>query len=110
MVTIIADLLLHSRGELPQDNLIAVEMKKSTRPRLHKEADRERLIAMTSVPGKMVWSANGTAHPEHVCGYELGVYVELDVRRTSFLVEKYKKGKLVDTRAGSFGQRQLSLL
>ncbi|MBS7693162.1 hypothetical protein KIN08_06105, partial [Vibrio cholerae] len=48
IITINCDLVLHSRGEnLVQDNLIALEMKKSNGRRSEKEKDRERLKALT---------------------------------------------------------------
>lgn len=42
IIKINCDLIAHSRGELiEQDNLIAIEMKKSTRPKWDKDNDRE---------------------------------------------------------------------
>jgi hypothetical protein len=47
-VAVTCDLILHSRGEIAsRDNLIAIEMKKSDRPREEKEKDRVRLRALT---------------------------------------------------------------
>ena len=42
-----------------------------------------------------IWSNDGVAHPEHVCGYLLGVYLELNVAKKTFLVEEYAQGQLV---------------
>lgn len=79
-IVINADLILHSRGNtVARDNLIAIEMKKSTRPDREKEKDRERLIAMTKSSYDDIWSADGKTHPEHVCGYEFGVFLDLDI-------------------------------
>lgn len=68
------DLILHSRGRHPeQDNLIAVEMKKSSRPEREKESDRDRLIALTADSFDNIWAFDGHSLPEHVCRYVLGV-------------------------------------
>ncbi|MDO8282470.1 MAG: hypothetical protein Q7U10_07590 [Thermodesulfovibrionia bacterium] len=78
VVSITADLIVHSRGELPapDDNLIAVEAKKASRPTREKEDDRARLIAMTSEPNNGVWNWED-GHPEHVCGYSVGIFMEI---------------------------------
>lgn len=48
VVSIVCDLIIHSRGEIPdKDNLIAIEMKKSYRPSMEKENDKARLVALT---------------------------------------------------------------
>ena len=97
-VTINCDLILHSRGEhIEQDNLIAIEMKKSTRPRDSKNADRQRLIALTKDSFDDLWSFDGTTLPEHVCRYVLGVYYEIKYTRRQILVEYYRKGELQRT-------------
>ena len=44
-INIVCDLLLHSRGEQEDDNLIAVEMKKTSGKAKDKQTDRERLQA-----------------------------------------------------------------
>ena len=75
-----------------QDNLIAVEMKKSTGKRIDKEKDRDRLECLTKSPNQEVWSCGGKALPEHVCGYGLGVYYEVNFRREIILVEYYCEG------------------
>lgn len=94
IVTINCDLILHSRGKSVQDdNLIAIEMKKSSRPEYEKVSDKNRLIAMTKSSFDGVWSNDGKAHPEHVCGYKLGVYIELDVNNRFALIEYYRKGE-----------------
>lgn len=93
VVTINCDAILHSRGTNPrQDNLIAVEMKKSTRPQKEKDSDRKRLRALTKDSYDNVWSFDGIALPEHVCGYVLGYYIELNSKSRTCLFEQYKKG------------------
>lgn len=93
IITINCDLIVHSRGQnVLQDNLIAVEMKKSTGKRIDKEKDRDRLECLTKSPNQEVWSCGGKALPEHVCGYGLGVYYEVNFRREIILVEYYCEG------------------
>ena len=68
-VRIICDLILHSRGERPaDDNLIAIEMKRSTRPEHEKDEDRLRLRTLTRSSYDGIWSADGVTLPEYVCG------------------------------------------
>jgi hypothetical protein len=94
VVTVCCDLILHTRGKsIPHDNLIAIEMKKSDRPAGKKESDRKRLRAMTKASYDDVWSADGETHPEHVCGYILGVYLELNLQAAKFDVEFYSAGE-----------------
>lgn len=96
-VTITCDLILHSRGLDPEkDNLIAIEMKRSTHPEREKHKDRVRLIALTRAPWEGVWSADGRAKPEHVCDYVVGYFVELDSRAGTFRIEEYARGELVN--------------
>ena len=91
-MTIVCDLILHSRGRSKwQDNLIAVEMKKSTRLSSDKQSDRERLMALTRLTDG-VWSADGVTLPEHVCGYVLGVYYEINFNDMTALLEYYSNG------------------
>ena len=93
VIPISCDLIVHSRGEIvKQDNLIAIEMKKSTAFRLEKAKDRERLIALTKDSFDDVWSFDGRALPEHVCRYVLGVYYEINFHRQSIILEYYRKG------------------
>jgi|ERR1700730_1944182 hypothetical protein len=86
-INVVCDLLLHSRGELKDDNLIAVEMKKTDGSDADKQSDRERLQSLTTA------SPEG-AEPDHVCGYKLGYYLEVDTRNASLLVEEYRAGNL----------------
>jgi hypothetical protein len=81
VISITCDLILHSRGEnIRNDNLIAIEMKKSERPNREKEEDRVRLRALTKGSYDDVWSNDGVTLAEHVCGYQLGLFIELNVR------------------------------
>jgi hypothetical protein len=97
IVTIQSDLIVHSRGKfIEQDNLLAIEMKKSTRPEAEKIADRNRLRAMTKTSYDDVWSADGQTHPEHVCGYILGVYIILNIAARKYTLEFYRHGEQVN--------------
>ena len=92
-IPINCDLIVHSRGEnIRQDNLIALEMKKSSATRARKDKDRERIIALTKDSFDDVWSFDGKTLPEHVCRYVLGVYYEINYSRKSILIEYYCKG------------------
>lgn len=93
-VNITCDIIIHSRGEnKKQDNLLAVEMKKSNRPEFEKDSDKMRLRALTKDSYDNIWSNDGKTFPKHVCGYILGVYMEIDNLKRVCLVEFYEKGK-----------------
>lgn len=94
VVTINCDLIVHSRGEyLSDDNLIALEMKKSTAKKVDKYNDRLRLECLTKDPTNDVWSYGGGAFPENVCGYKLGIYYEINFNKNFILIEYYGNGK-----------------
>ncbi len=93
VITVQCDLLLHSRGEVVgRDNLIAIEMKKSYRSQAEKDDDRKRLRALTK-KSDGVWAYDGQAHPEHVCGYVLGIFIDVDLPHRSIRIEYYRNGK-----------------
>ncbi|MED9965741.1 MAG: hypothetical protein UFJ18_02995 [Blautia sp.] len=95
-VSIVCDLIVHSRGEIiEKDNLIALEMKKSYRPSKEKEKDRARLVALTRDSYDGIWSFDGKTLPEHVCGYELGIYYEIDKKKKLIFIEYYAKGEKI---------------
>ena len=97
-VTINCDLILHSRGQhIEQDNLIAIEMKKSSRPQEEKNKDRERLMALTKDSYDGVWRFSGRALPKYVCRYVLGVYYEIKYSERKILLEYYRRGVLEST-------------
>ncbi len=98
VVAINCDLILHSRGiHILCDNLIAVELKKRERPTHEKEKDRARLRALTRTSYNDTWIPDGISPPEHVCGYMLGAYVEVDRHNTTFLIEYYSNGEQVES-------------
>lgn len=89
-VDVVCDILLHSRGELQDDNLIAVEMKKDYATERRKRSDRDRLKALTT-PSPENWN------PEYVCGYQLGYYLEVHIGNGIMLIEEYRGGQLTQT-------------
>lgn len=98
IVKIKCDFILHSRGHnIAQDNLLALEMKKSYRSRYSKDKDRNRLIALTkSSYDNDVWSYDGTTMPEHVCRYIIGIYYEVDILHNKIILKFYRQGALED--------------
>ena len=90
-IPITCDLILHSRGALDPDNLIAIEMKRSSHDALEEAKDRARLRALTDAerfPRRV-----DRRHHGHVFGYDVGYFVEL--RRDRFHVEEYQSGRHV---------------
>tara|TARA_R110000744_G_scaffold71323_2_gene143678 strand:+ start:2326 stop:2898 length:573 start_codon:yes stop_codon:yes gene_type:complete len=95
-IPITCDLILHSRGEfILEDNLIAIEMKRSSHSEKATDADRRRLRAMTKSSFDDIWSADGIAHPEHVCGYRIGYLLVLNVPQRNIVIEEYESGKFI---------------
>lgn len=102
VVQISCDLLLHSRGKMHEDNLIAVEMKKYETRDDDKRKDRERLCALTKVSYDDIWSNDGVTLPEHVCGYILGVFIEIDRNNRRCNFEYYENGNLFENKTRFF--------
>lgn len=100
-IDVVCDVLLHSRAELQDDNLIAVEMKKDYVAPERKQADRERLQALT-----MPLPEGGEL--DYVCGYKLGYYLEVDIGNATLLIEEYREGKMTQHRAAEFAVPQRS--
>lgn len=98
VLKITCDLILHSRGTLNPDNLIAIEMKKKHHKKADKDADRERLVALTMQEN--VYPIEQI--PEHVSGYELGLFIELDITDAQYLIEIYQGGAKVAEETGAF--------
>ena len=61
---------------------------------MKKDADRNRLIALTKDSFNNMWSFDGETLPEHVCRYVLGVYYEIDYSSHTIKIEYCRKGKL----------------
>jgi hypothetical protein len=103
VVTIVCDLIVHTRGVWVQgDNLLAIEMKKAYRTAGEKDADRRRLRALTKSSFDGVWSADGRSHPEHVCGYALGAFLDLDADKRTCRVETFRRRRRVARATRSF--------
>ena len=93
IVKINCDIIVHGRGEnVNPENLIAIEMKKSTAKRGDRDNDRSRLEGLTKELEKGVWLYGGGKYPKHVCGYGLGVYYEINFKKKNILVEYYRNG------------------
>ena len=98
VINIQCDLIIHSRGEkVEQDNILALEMKKSSRPQEEKVKDKNRLIALTKQTFGDTWSFDGVSLPEHVCRYILGIYYEIDEDDKTVLLEFYERGQLISS-------------
>ena len=95
VVSITCDVIVHSRGEnISQDNLIAIEMKKTSALKSEKTKDKDRLLALTKDRFDDVWSFDGKTVPEHVCRYLLGIYYELNICNRYIDLEYYSSGSL----------------
>lgn len=108
VVSISCDVVVHSRGEnIEQDNLIAIEMKKCNRPQNEKESDKNRLRALTKDSYDGVWSYDGKTHPDHVCGYALGFYIEIDKDDRECHIEMYSKGNKTNQWVENFNHQKV---
>ena len=77
IIKVTCDIIVHSRGNnIKQDNLICIEMKKSTAIKSTKTSDKRRVQILTKDSFDDIWSYDGKEFPEHVCRYKLGVYYE----------------------------------
>lgn len=95
IISITCDLIIHSRGEnISKDNLIAIEMAKPNKTAAEMQSDRNRLMALTKASYDDVWSNDGTAHPEHVCGYVKGIFLIVDRNTRKAQLESYAHGAL----------------
>jgi hypothetical protein len=95
-VEIRSDVVVHIKGKC--DNLIAIEVKKADRSaegHRRRENDRLRLMAMTT-PHEI------GGHPEYVCGYKLGLFIELDRSSRTYLVEEFRNGGSSNQGTGTF--------
>lgn len=76
---IFPDIIVHNRSE---ENLLALEMKKSTARGYAKEIDKNRLSLLTSLyPYK----------------YKLGIYYEINHKKSQIVVEFYQTGRRIST-------------
>ena len=81
---ILPDIIVHSRGKEILDNLLVLEMKKSSADHQDKENDRNRLRKMT----KQNYNGNSYSYE-----YRLGIYYEINFEKKQILVEFYQDGE-----------------
>lgn len=79
---IFPDIIVHNRSEENPDNLLALEMKKSTARGYAKEIDKNRLSLLTSL---------------YTYKYKLGVYYEINHKKGQIVVEFYQTGRRIST-------------
>lgn len=79
-VRIYPDIIIHRRGKRYPDNLLVLEMKKSTATSSAKLTDRKRLKVMTAQDGIFL--------------YKLGIFYVIDFEKYQVCVEYYVNGKL----------------
>lgn len=90
---ILPDIIVHSRGKEILDNLLVLEMKKSSADHQDKENDRNRLGKMTKQ------NCNGSHHDYE---YLLGIYYEINFEKKQILVEFYQDGENVEDKILSY--------
>ncbi|WP_214825902.1 hypothetical protein [Exiguobacterium algae] len=100
-VSVTCDLIVHSRGEVSQqDNLVAIEMKKVKNRAGERSrtimTDQERLKALTRPSYDNDWHFDGYALPEYICRYVLGVYYQINYHQRTIWIQYYRNGEVVD--------------
>lgn len=84
---------MHSRGKEILDNLLVLEMKKSSADYQDKENDRNRLRKMTKQ------NCNRSCY---IYEYRLGIYYEINFEKKQILVEFYQDGENVEDKILSY--------
>ena len=103
VIRITCDLIVHSRGKKKaQDNLIAIEMKKSVAPQGSKDKDRDRLRALTKSHSDDIELHSKDTLPEQVCGYVVGIYYEINCAKRQISLEFYKNGGMFEEKLINF--------
>jgi uncharacterized protein YjhX (UPF0386 family) len=103
IISICCDVILYSRGEIPeQDNLIAIEMKKTGSTEDDRNKDINRLRCLTRDTFHETWSFDGRALPEHVSRYVLGVFYEIDIASRTAVIQYHRRGEFVSDYPVSF--------
>ena len=82
------DIIVHSRGKVTPDNLLALEMKKSSANQQDKEKDRNRLRKMTK---------QNCDESHYSYKYKFGVYYEINHNESQIVVEFYQTGRRIST-------------
>lgn len=102
-ISITCDLILHSRGkQKDQDNLIAIEMKKSSRPIYEETNDCNRLRVMTKLNYDDIYVTSGSFDSSHVCGYKVGYFLWIDSKKRNYRVREFSVGTEIRECSGSF--------
>ena len=79
---------MHNRSEENPDNLLAIEMKKSTARGDAKERYKNRLLSLLT-----------SLYPYK---YKVGVYYEINHKKRQILIELYQNGKMVEGKTLEF--------
>lgn len=99
-VTVVCDLIVHSRGENQKDNLIAIEMKKRGRDIKGIESDVDRLRALTNKrTNNFNW---GDMDLDTVSDYEIGILYIIDRAKKDIELRIFADGMEVDKSIYSF--------
>lgn len=85
---------MHSRGKVTPDNLLALEMKKSSANQQDKEKDRNRLRKMTK---------QNCDESHYSYKYKFGVYYEINFEEKQIIVEFYQDGENAEENILSYG-------
>ena len=100
-VKVVCDLIVHSRGEKPKDNLIAIEMKKRGRDLEKIKSDADRLMALTNKQSSNFhWE--GSIDLETVSDYELGILYIIDTKHREIELRFFSTGIEVGKSTYSF--------
>ena len=84
---VFCDLIVHSRGMMNVDNLIALEMKKSTNFSKHEDIGRIKALTTTSCFEK---------NTEYVSDYILGIYYEISYKEKKIKIQYFYNGELIE--------------
>ena len=91
---ILPDIIVHSRGKETPDNLLVLEMKKSSANQKDKEKDRNRLRKMTK---------QNCDESHYSYKYKFGVYYEINFEKKQIIVEFYQDGENAEENILSYG-------
>mgnify|MGYP000002024759 CR=1 FL=1 len=91
---ILPDIIVHSRGKETPDNLLVLEMKKSSANQQDKEKDRNRLRKMTK---------QNCDESHYSYKYKFGVYYEVNFEEKQIIVEFYQDGENAEENILSYG-------
>lgn len=90
-VTVVCDLIVHSRGEKYKDNLIAIEMKKRGRDLEDIKSDEDRLMALSNKRSNN-FNWEGNVDLETVSDYEIGILYIINRKLREIELRFYSDG------------------